>query len=231
MSQEVSDDSNDSLFGEDDTLGEEACLLHSPAPATPGPAALAFSALLGVSRRPHSSLGGPGALGHSISLGPASPLPGVRRQRQRTLSTNAAISTEREPIIRAPKRTIYTQGRPPWYDSQGQQVEPFVIGVCGGSASGKTTVLIKQGEGSWLLLGEVLTTLELEPDPEPGSGSSGGAQDPCGSCTRCIDACPTDAITPFSVDATRCLSYTTIEHRGAIDRSLHRATGDPVDGL
>ena len=62
MLQEVSDDSNDSLFGEDDTLGEEACLLHSPAPATPGPAALAFSALLGVSRRPHSSLGGPGAL-------------------------------------------------------------------------------------------------------------------------------------------------------------------------
>ena len=155
MSQEVSDDSNDSLFGEDDTLGEEACLLHSPAPATPGPAALAFSALLGVSRRPHSSLGGPGALEHSISLGPASPLPGARRQRQRTLSTNAAISTEREPIIRAPKRTIYTQGRPPWYDSQGQQVEPFVIGVCGGSASGKTTVankIISELDVPWVTL-------------------------------------------------------------------------------
>jgi len=151
---EVSDDSNDSLFGEDDTLGEEACLLHSPAPATPGPA-LAFSSLLGVSRRPHSSLGGPGALEHSISLGPASPLPGARRQRQRTLSTNAAISTEREPIIRAPKRTIYTQGRPPWYDSQGQQVEPFVIGVCGGSASGKTTVankIISELDVPWVTL-------------------------------------------------------------------------------
>lgn len=97
-------------------------------------------------------------------------------------------------------------------------------------AIGKNTLLIKQGEGSWLLLGEVLTTLELEPDPEPGSGPSGGAQDPCGSCTRCIDACPTDAITPFSVDATRCLSYTTIEHRGTIDRSLHRATGDWLFG-
>ena len=66
-----------------------------------------------------------------------------RQQRQRTLSTSAAISTEREPIIRAPKRTIYTAGRPPWYDSQGQQVEPFVIGICGGSASGKTTVANK----------------------------------------------------------------------------------------
>ena len=97
-------------------------------------------------------------------------------------------------------------------------------------AIGKNTLLIKQGEGSWLLLGEVLTTLELEPDPEPGSSPSGGSLDPCGSCTRCIDACPTDAITPFSVEATRCLSYTTIEHRGTIDRSLHRATGDWLFG-
>ena len=76
-------------------------------------------------------------------------------QRQRTLSTNAAISTEREPIIRAPKRTIYTQGRPPWYDSQGQQVEPFVIGICGGSASGKTTVankIISELDVPWVTL-------------------------------------------------------------------------------
>lgn len=101
-------------------------------------------------------------------------------------------------------------------------------------AIGKNTLLIRQGEGSWLLLGEVLTTLELEPDPEPqsgeGSGVAGAPRDPCGSCTRCIDACPTDAITPFSVDATRCLSYTTIEHRGAVDRSLQRATGDWLFG-
>ena len=147
MLQDVSDDSNDSLFGEDDTLGEEACLI-SPAPVPPSPA-LNLSALLGVSRRPHSSLD------HSLSLGPASPIPGARRQRQRTLSTNAAISTEREPIIRAPKRTIYTQGRPPWYDSQGQQVEPFVIGICGGSASGKTTVankIISELDVPWVTL-------------------------------------------------------------------------------
>ena len=64
-------------------------------------------------------------------------------RRQRTCSTSASISTEREPIIRTSKRTIYTQGRPPWYDCQGQLVEPFVIGICGGSASGKTTVAQK----------------------------------------------------------------------------------------
>ena len=95
-------------------------------------------------------------------------------------------------------------------------------------AIGKNTLLIRQGEGSWLLLGEVLTTLELEPDVEFSDGAA--QRDPCGSCTRCIEACPTDAITPFSVDATRCLSYTTIEHRGEIDRSLHRATGDWLFG-
>ena len=76
-----------------------------------------------------------------LSLPPKGPL--ARTQRQQTISTSATISTEREPIIRISKRTIYTAGRPPWYDSQGQQVEPFVIGVCGGSASGKTTVANK----------------------------------------------------------------------------------------
>lgn len=80
-----------------------------------------------------------------LTLPPKSPIPGrvMGKGRQRTFSTSATISTEREPIIRASRRTIYTAGRPPWYDSQGQQVEPFVIGVCGGSASGKTTVANK----------------------------------------------------------------------------------------
>ena len=92
-------------------------------------------------------------------------------------------------------------------------------------AIGKNTLLIKEGEGSWLLLGEVLTTLELEPETDVAA-----PHDPCGSCTRCIDACPTDAITPFSINATRCISYNTIENRGAIDRSLHRATGEWLFG-
>jgi uridine kinase len=127
-------------------------------------APLNFSHLLhpGQSRRPHSSVGLAASLGlDELVLPPKSPLSGARKQRQRTISTSGAINTEREPIIRASKRTIYTAGRPPWYDSQGQQltefcnfyglflahslcqVEPFVIGVCGGSASGKTTVANK----------------------------------------------------------------------------------------
>ena len=59
--------------------------------------------------------------------------------RRRTLSRNFSTS-EREPILRSSQRTIYTAGRPPWYNNLGQQVEPLVIGICGGSASGNTTV-------------------------------------------------------------------------------------------
>lgn len=84
----------------------------------------------------------------------ASRLPPATR-RQRTVSTSANISTEKEPIIRTTRRTIYTAGRPPWYDYQGQLVEPFVIGICGGSASGKTTVankIIKELGVPWVTL-------------------------------------------------------------------------------
>ena len=120
-------ESDDSLFGEDDVL-EEACLVATP--STPGVAPLNFSHLLhaGQSRRPHSSMGLAASLGlDELSIPPKSPLSGGRKQRQRTISTSGAINTEREPIIRASKRTIYTAGRPPWYDSQGQQVIYSVI--------------------------------------------------------------------------------------------------------
>ncbi len=91
-------------------------------------------------------------------------------------------------------------------------------------AVGKHTLLIQEGVGSYLLLGEIITTLALAPTP-----SAEGA-DPCGSCTRCIDACPTSAITPWSVDATRCISYLTIEHRGPIGEQFHEAMADWIFG-
>ncbi|MHC4994230.1 MAG: tRNA epoxyqueuosine(34) reductase QueG [Planctomycetota bacterium] len=87
---------------------------------------------------------------------------------------------------------------------------------------GKHTLLIHPGLGSHLLLGEIVTTLPLETD-EPQT-------DHCGNCTACIDACPTDCITPYSVDATRCVSYLTIEHRDEIEPTLHKTLGDWVFG-
>ncbi|MCB0808351.1 MAG: tRNA epoxyqueuosine(34) reductase QueG [Flavobacteriales bacterium] len=73
---------------------------------------------------------------------------------------------------------------------------------------GKHTNVIRQGTGSWFFLCELITDLELEPDPP--------ATDHCGTCRRCIDACPTEAITPYGVDGSRCISYLTIELEEAI---------------
>ncbi|MCC7409511.1 MAG: DUF1730 domain-containing protein [Phycisphaeraceae bacterium] len=123
---------------------------------------------------------------------------------------------------------------------------------------GKNTLLLNERLGSWLLLGEIVTTLRVE---GTGSGVWGlGVGDPtttdksltpppsidnqpphprpqtpdppshCGSCTRCIDACPTQCLSPYQIDASRCVSYLTIEHRSVIPPELHAAMGDWLAG-
>lgn len=97
--------------------------------------------------------------------------------------------------------------------------------------TGKHTLLIHPRLGSYFLLGTIVTTLpmqtsELAGFPVPLTTPT----DHCGACTRCIDACPTDAITPYSVDARRCISYLTLEHREAIDEHYFEAMGDWLAG-
>jgi epoxyqueuosine reductase len=89
---------------------------------------------------------------------------------------------------------------------------------------GKNTCLINPKHGSYFLLAEILLGLELEPDPPV-------VTDYCGTCTRCIDACPTDCIRPDrTLDAGRCISYLTIENKGDIPDGLRGSTGEWVFG-
>jgi epoxyqueuosine reductase len=89
---------------------------------------------------------------------------------------------------------------------------------------GKHSNLISREIGSWFFLGEVLTDLELDPDPPH-------REEFCGTCTECIDLCPTKAIVaPYVVDSRKCIAYLTIEHRGAIPRELRPLIGNLVFG-
>ncbi len=90
---------------------------------------------------------------------------------------------------------------------------------------GKNTCMLNQELGSWLLLGVIITSLDLATD-----SWAHPAADRCGTCTRCIDACPTNALTPRQMDAARCISYLTIEKKGPIDESLRGPIGRQVFG-
>jgi epoxyqueuosine reductase len=110
-----------------------------------------------------------------------------------------------------------------WYVDTGPLLERDFAQRAGIGFVGKHTNVISRRLGNWIFLAEIITTLELEPDaPE---------HNRCGSCTRCISACPTQAITaPFQLDARRCISYLTIELKGSIPVELRPLIGNRIYG-
>ena len=114
-------------------------------------------------------------------------------------------------------------GRQKFYVDTGPVLERDFSAEAGIGWHGKSTMLLNRALGTWFFLAEIFTTLELPPDPPQVAR--------CGSCTRCIDACPTGAITaPHQLDARRCISYLTIELKGSIPLEFRPLIGDRIYG-
>lgn len=110
-----------------------------------------------------------------------------------------------------------------WYVDTGPLLERDLAQRSGLGFAGKHTNLISRDLGNWIFLSEIITTLEIQPD-EP-------EKNRCGSCTRCLTACPTNAITaPFRLDARKCISYLTIELKGSIPIEFRSAIGNRIYG-
>ena len=113
------------------------------------------------------------------------------------------------------------------YADTGPLQERVLAKYAGLGWLGKNTLLLNQKTGSYFFLGTILTTLELTPSLE---ANTAAPPDLCGSCRRCIDACPTDALEPYVMDARRCISYLTIELRGSIPEEFREPMGNHVFG-
>ena len=119
-----------------------------------------------------------------------------------------------------------------YYVDTGPVLERAWAAISGVGFIGKNSMLISRTHGNWLFLASILTRLDLDADPPlRGRGDPGSVGLLCGKCTRCMDACPTQAFPrPGVVDARRCISYQTIENKGVIPAGLREAIGSRVYG-
>ena len=124
-------------------------------------------------------------------------------------------------ICRFLKENYHSDQKP--YVDTGPVLEKPIAEAAGLGWQGKSTILVEKKRGTWSFLGSIVTTLDLP--------ASKGGKDYCGNCTRCIDCCPTQAIiSPYKLDASKCISYLTIEHKGSIPHEYREAVGDRVFG-
>ena len=153
---------------------------------------------------------------------PAHGIPGLIARYARGHDYHAVLGEKLEQL------SVFVRSRAPgsqtrWYVDTGPILERDLAQRAGIGWIGKHTNLIHRQLGNWFFLGEILTTLELEPDAPEGEY--------CGSCTRCIAVCPTQAIrAPYRLDARRCISYLTIELKGSIPIELRPLIGNRIFG-
>ncbi|WP_374410809.1 tRNA epoxyqueuosine(34) reductase QueG [Novosphingobium colocasiae] len=125
-------------------------------------------------------------------------------------------------VAEAPRRGLGEAGVKVFTDTAPVMEKPLAA-AAGLGWQGKHTNMVSRDHGSWLFLGEIYTTLNLEP--------SAPARDRCGSCRACQDACPTAAFpAPYRLDARRCVSYLTIEHKGPVPEDLREGLGNRIYG-
>ena len=134
-----------------------------------------------------------------------------------------AMKRRMKALVRGLEEKLESQIKAKWYVDDGPMLDRAAAARSGLGWFGKSTNILTPSHGSWVLLGQVITDLDLEPDPP--------LQKTCGACVRCIDDCPTGAIVaPFVVDNARCISYQTIENRGVIPLEMRPLIGDWVFG-
>ena len=150
----------------------------------------------------------------------------VDEKGQRRPSDYHRVLLKRLKKLEARLREEYGEFESRAYVDTGPLVERSLATAAGLGWTAKNTCLIHPRFGSWTFLGALLTSLEMQPDTAHWT-----VADHCGTCRRCIDACPTNALaTPYQMDATRCIAYLTIEHRGPIGPDLMESMGRQVFG-